>query len=308
MKILVTGGAGFIGSHIVDAYIGEGHDVVVVDNLSAGEKKNVNKKAKFYKADICDEKLMDKIFRKEKPEVVNHQAAQKDVGFSVVNPIEDARINVIGSLVVLHNCLKHGAKKMIYGNTGGALYGNVSPSELPIKESQRITPPNQYGLNKSLFELYLKMYNREMGFDFVSLRSSNVYGERQKGGEAGVIPIFIKKMLAGETPTINGDGKQTRDFVYVKDVVRANVIALQKTPNKVYNVSSARQISIIQLYHIISKQLGFDKSPNFAPARPGEVRFSALDYGRAKKELGWMPEYSFEEGILNTIAFFKANK
>jgi UDP-glucose 4-epimerase len=307
MKILVTGGAGFIGSHIVDAYVSEGHEVVIVDNLSSGDKKNVNKKAKFYKADICDEKAIGKIFQKEKPDIVNHHAAQKDVGFSVVNPIIDARINVIGSLVILQNCIKYGVKKIIYGNTGGALYGNVSLEDLPIKETQRITPPNQYGLNKSIFELYLRMYNREMGIDFVSLRYANVYGERQKGGEAGAIPIFIKKMLAGEAPTINGDGKQTRDFVYVGDVVAANVMALKKTQNKIYNISSGKQVSILRLYQIIASKLNFAKSPNFAAAKPGEVRFSALDNSKARKELGWEPKVSLETGLERTISYVREN-
>lgn len=305
MKILITGGAGFIGSHIADAYIERGHDVVIIDNLSSGEKKNINRKAKFYKADICDEKAVRKMFQKEKPEIVNHHAAQKDVGFSVVNPIEDARINILGSINIIKNCVEFGVKKIIYTNSGGTIYGNVPLDELPAKETQRIRPTNQYGLNKSLVELYLRMYNREYGLDFVSLRYGNVYGERQKGGECGVIPIFIKKMLNNETPKINGDGKQTRDFIYVRDVVNANLLVLNKTPNHFYNIGTGQQISILKIYYVIAKQLGFHKKPVFGEAKPGEVRFSALDITKARKELGWQPRYSFEEGIKRTIDFFK---
>lgn len=305
MKILVTGGAGFIGSHIVDAYIEKGHKVVIIDNLSSSDKKNINKKAKFYKADICDEKAIKKIFQKEKPEVVNHHAAQKDVGFSVVNPLEDARINILGSINIIKNSVENGVKKVIYASSGGAMYGNVHFEDLPARESQRIMPTNQYGLNKSLVELYLKMYNREFGIDFVSLRYANVYGERQKGGEAGVIPIFIKKMLKGEIPTINGDGKQTRDFVYVRDVVNANLRALNKIPNHIYNIGTSKQISILHLYHIIAKQLNFLHHPKFAAGKPGEVRFSALNCKKAREEMNWQPNSTFEQGIRNTIGFFR---
>jgi len=305
MKILVTGGAGFIGSHIVDAYINLGHEVIIIDNLSNGEKKNINKKAKFYKADICDENKIKKIFKKEKPEIVNHHAAQRDVGFSIINPLEDARINVLGSINIIKNSIENGVHKIIYANSGGAMYGNPPWKDLPLKETQKIMPVNQYGLNKSLIELYLNMYNREYGLDFVSLRYSNVYGPRQKGGEAGVIPKFIEKMLKNERPFIFGDGKQTRDLVYVDDVVRANILVLKKTPSHIYNISTSRQISIRHLFYLIAKEIGFSQSPIFKEARPREVRFSALSYDKAKKELGWEPKISIEEGIKRTVEWFK---
>lgn len=307
MKILITGGAGFIGSNIADAYLEKGHEVVIIDNLSTGIKANVNKKAKFYEADICDEKSVKKIFQKEKPEIVNHHAAQRDVGFSVVNPLEDARINILGSLNMIKNSVDFNIKKIIYANSGGALYGNVERKDLPIKENHRIKPVNQYGLNKSLIEPYLKMYSREYGLDFVSLRYANVYGERQGiGGEGGVVSIFIKKMLANETPLIFGDGLQTRDFVYVKDVVSANLLSLNKLKNHIYNIGTAREISIINLYNLIANELRFNQKPIFKEAKPREVKFISLDFSKIRKETGWKPVYSLKEGLKNTINYFKS--
>lgn len=305
MKIVVTGGAGFIGSHVVDAYVDLGHKVVVIDNLSSGKRKNVNKKAKFYKADICDEKAIEKIFRKEKPDIVNHHAAQKDVGISVVDPVLDARINVVGSLIIIKEAVKYGVKKFIYANSGGASYGNPPVECLPLRETQKIAPSNGYGLDKSLVELYLRMYQREYGLDFASLRYSNVYGVRQVGGEAGVIPIFIKKMLKGERPRINGDGKQTRDFVNVKDVVRANVLALGEDKKGVFNISLGRQVSILALYKIIAGYLEFEGAPEFNDARLGEVRFSALDNSKAGQVLGWKPQVSLAEGVKEVVEWMK---
>lgn len=308
MKILVTGGAGFIGSNIVDAYIEQGHEVIVVDNLSSGFKGNLNPKAKFYKIDICDEKAIKQIFEKEKPEIVSHHAAQRDVGFSVVNPLEDARINILGSLNIIKASVDTGVKKIIYANSGGALYGNVEREDLPIKEGHRIRPVNQYGLNKSLIEPYLKMYSREYGLDFVSLRYANVYGERQgNGGEGGVISIFIKKMLAGEVPAIYGDGLQTRDFIYVKDIVAANLSALKKLKNHIYNIGTGKEISILQIYNIIAKELNFRHKPNFKEAKPREVRFISLDCSKMKKDTGWKPRYDIVQGIKNTIEYLKNN-
>jgi len=308
MKILVTGGAGFIGSHVVDAYLGLGHEVIVVDDLSCGEKKNINPRAKFYKIDICDEKGIKKIFQKEKPDMVNHHAAQKDVGFSVMNPLEDTKVNILGSVNIIKNCIEFKVKKIIYANSGGATYGNPPRGDFPLKESHPINPVNPYGLNKSLIELYLKMYKREYGLDFVSLRYANVYGPRQKGGEAGVIPIFIDKMLSNQRPSINGDGEQTRDLVYVGDVVMANIIALRKTPGHFYNISTAKPISIKHLFHLIAKETGFKGSPIFKEAKPREVRFSSLSCEKARKELGWIPKTDIKEGIKRTVEWFREKK
>jgi len=305
MKILVTGGAGFIGSNIVDAYLKLGHEVVIIDNLNNGQRKNINPKAKFYKADIYNEKAIRKIFQKERPEIVNHHAAQRDVGFSVANPLEDTKINILGSVNIIKNCIEFKVKKVIYANSGGATYGNPPRKDFPLKESHSINPVNPYGLNKSLIELYLKMYKREYGLDFVSLRYANVYGPRQKGGEAGVIPIFIEKMLSNQRPVIYGDGEQTRDLVYVEDVVMANIIALRKTPGHFYNISTARPISIRHLFHLIAKETGFKESPIFKEAKPREVRFSSLSCEKAKRELGWVPKTDINEGIKKTVEWFK---
>ncbi|MEM3405442.1 MAG: NAD-dependent epimerase/dehydratase family protein [Candidatus Pacearchaeota archaeon] len=306
MKIIVTGGAGFIGSHIVDSYIKLGYDVIVIDNLSSGDKKNINKKAKFYKADICDEEEIKKIFKKEKPDIVNHHAAQKDINFSISNPLEDAKINILGSINIIKNSFKQNVKKIIYASSS-ACYGNIQKKYLPIKESYEVYPINQYGLSKYIVELYLEMYNKESGLDFVSLRYSNVYGPRQKGGEAGVIPIFINKMLKNERPIIFGDGNQTRDFIYVDDVVRANIIALKKTPSHIYNISTSNQTSIKKLFYVIAKELNFKQEPIFKDALPREVKYSSLSYKKAKKELNWEPKISLEEGIKKTIGWFKRN-
>ena len=247
-----------------------------------------------------------KIFQKEKPEIVNHHAAQRDVGFSVTNPLEDARINIMGSLNIIKNSVESGVKKIIFANSGGAIYGNVERKDMPVKESQRIMPVNQYGLNKSLIEPYLKMYSREYGLDYTSLRYANVYGERQGSwGEGGVVSIFIKKMLAGETPAIYGDGLQTRDFIYVKDVVAANLLALKKMKNHFYNIGTGKETSILQIYNIIAKELNFNKKPIFKEAKPREVRFISLDSSKIKKETGWYPKFSLQQGIKNTIQYFK---
>lgn len=304
-KILITGGAGFIGSQVADAYIKLGHEVVIVDNLSTGRIENVNSKAKFYEADITDEEAINKIFEAEKPEIVNHHAAQKDVRFSILNPLEDARINILGSLNIIIKAINNGTKKIIYANSGGAMYGNVPKDLLPIKENQEILPTSPYGADKAIVEFYLEMFNREKGIDFISLRYANVYGPRQEGGEAGVIPIFIKKILKNESPIIFGDGNKTRDFVYVDDVVKANVLALDNCKEKTFNIGSGNEISILTIYNLIAKELNFNKNPIFEAEKPGEVDFVSLSNEKAKIHLGWSPEYSLERGLKETINWVK---
>lgn len=308
-KILVTGGAGFIGSNVVDRYIELGHDVVVIDDLSTGFEMNLNPEAKFYKADICDSRSIQNIFLKEKPEIVNHHAAQMDVRVSTRRPIFDAKVNILGSLNILKGCIKTNVKKVIYSNTGGALYGEIKKEDLPINEDYPINPICQYGISKHTVEHYLFLYNQNYGLKYTSLRYPNVFGDRQNPyGEAGVIAIFLGKMLSGEKPIIFGDGLQTRDYVYVKDVVEANVLALEKGDNNAYNVGTGDETSVLDIFNVIKKELKFDKEPISKEKRLGEIRCFSLDASRIKADMGWVPKHSFEIGVKNTVKNFRSSR
>jgi len=306
MKVLVTGGAGFIGSHIVDSLVERGYDVVVVDNLVTGKKKNVNPEANFYKLDITSPKLIE-IFVREQPDFVFHQAAQVNVRSSMKDPLYDAKINIIGSLNVLECCKKFKIKKIIYASSGGAVYGE--PEYLPCDEKHPVKPISNYGVSKHVVEHYCYLYSMLYGVKFVSLRYSNVYGPRQDPmGEAGVISIFIDRLLKGKRPIINGDGKQTRDFVFIEDVVNANLLALEKdieTNFPVFNISCNRELSINRLYQILRKLLNSDIDVVHGPEIKGEVKRIYLDNSLAKKILGWRPKYDIEKGLKKTIGFFK---
>jgi len=305
MKILVTGGAGFIGSHVVDSYIAEGHDVAVVDNLSTGFRENVHPKARFYEADICDAEVIDEIFRKEHPEVVNHHAAQMDVRRSVADPVFDARSNILGSLNVILASVKHKARKFIYISTGGAVYGE--PKYLPVDENHPIAPESQYGISKHTVEHYLHLYRLHTGLAYTILRYPNVYGPRQNSkGEAGVVAIFIGQMLEGTTPTIYGDGEQLRDYVHVDDIVRANVLALNSGENEVFNLGSGVGTSVNQLYRLLSDLLSFSGPPKYAPPRKGELQRIYLKAEKASRQLGWKSEISIEKGLGLTLNWFKS--
>lgn len=307
MKILVTGGAGFIGSHIVDILIEKGHSVCVVDNLRTGKKENLNPKAKFYNVDITTKKL-ESVFRKEGPEAVYHVAAQASVRVSTDNPEEDAEINVKGTINVLQNCHKYNVKRLIYSSSGGAIYGN--PEELPPRENHSIKPLCPYGLTKYIGEEYIYLYNRLYNLEYVIVRYGNVYGPRQDPkGEAGVISIFIGKMMEGKDPVIFGDGKQTRDYVYVRDVAEANLLALTtKNKNKAYNIGTGKETNVNQIF-IALKEAMFDYLKKEFIARhsdpvPGEVRRIFLDIYAAKKGLGWQPKTELKEGIKKTVDYF----
>lgn len=302
MKILVTGGAGFIGSHIVDKLIEKGDDVVIVDNLSTGREENLNKKAKFYKETICSKKLY-KIFKKEKFDAVIHQAAQTSVIFSEKNPGVNAKVNILGTINLLELCGKFSVGKFIYASSA-AVYGN--PKYLPTDESHPQQPISNYGLSKYVSELYLKFYNSMYGLRCTSLRYSNVYGPRQNPyGEGGVIAIFSNKILNGEGPTIYGDGSQTRDFIYVEDVVDANILALEKNSCGEFNISTNKEISIREIYEKIKKILGKEIPAEYAREREGEILRSVLDNRKAIKELGWKPKISIEDGLRRTIDYIK---
>lgn len=302
MKVLVTGGAGFIASNIVDAYIERGDEVVVVDNLRTGRKENLNPRAKFYEVDLCDAALAD-IFATEHPEWVNHHAAQIDVRFSIENPMEDARINIIGSLNLLEQCKKHKVKHVVFASTGGAIYGE--PEYLPLNEAHPIRPISHYGAAKFAVENYLRLYRHNFGLDYTVVRYSNVYGPRQDPrGEAGVVCLFINKMLRGEAPTVFGTGEQTRDYVYVGDVVQMNLLCGEKTAGEAINVGTGMASSVNTLYCRLQHLMAFDEDAIFAPPRTGELDASVLDAGKAKERVGWTAAVDLTEGLRRTVEFF----
>jgi UDP-glucose 4-epimerase len=304
MKILVTGGAGFIGSHVVDKYIAEGHELAVVDDLSTGLRQNVNPKAQFYEADVCNAKVVDEIFQRERPEVVNHHAAQMDVRNSVKDPVFDATTNILGSLNLILASVKHQVRKFIYISTGGAIYGE--PDYLPVDENHDVNPESQYGISKHTVEHYLRLYQHQSGLAFTVLRYPNVYGPRQNPkGEAGVIAIFIGKILQGVTPTIFGDGEQVRDYVHVNDIVRANSLALIKGDNDFYNIGSGVGTTVNELYRLLSALLSFHAAPEYAPPRTGELHKIYLNAQKAKRHLGWNAEIPIEKGLGLTIEWFR---
>jgi UDP-glucose 4-epimerase len=304
--VLVTGGAGFIGSQLSDRLVAEGHRVVVIDNLSYGKRAYVPKEAKFYEMDVLDPKLGD-VFKKEKPEFVFHLAAQIDVRVSVDRPIHDAEINIHGSLRVMEACVKSGVKKLIFASSGGAIYHGLDIR--PTPENVPCMPLSPYGVAKLAFELYLHAGCHNYGLKYVALRYANVYGPRQDSkGEAGVIGIFTKMMLAGAAPTIFGDGKQTRDFVYVADVVEANILAMRSPHVGVFNIGTGKQTSVNELEALIREESGLKTKSKRAAARTGEERFSALDASAARAALGWKPKVDIKEGIRKTVAWFKAKR
>jgi UDP-glucose 4-epimerase len=303
-KVLVTGGAGFIGSNIVDLLIQNGFIVSVVDDLSTGQKKNLNPKARFYKKSIAASDLTG-VFEKERPEYVVHEAAQINVRKSITDPAYDAGINILGSINLLECCKKYKVKKIVYASSGGAIYGE--PVKLPADESHQIRPLCPYGASKYAVENYLNIYKKNFGIDYVALRYSNVYGPRQDPlGEAGVVAIFINKLMNRGQPTIFGDGKQTRDFIYVKDVARANLLAIQKnTKHTEYNIGTGQEISVNELYEKLKKIIGSDAKAVHGPEVSGEVRRIYLNIKRAEKELTWKPQISMENGLAETAKYFK---
>lgn len=308
MKILVTGGAGFIASHVVDLLVENKHDVVIVDNLSSGKKQNINPNAKFYQEDITNFIGLKAVFSREKPEIVCHHAAQISVSNSVKDPVHDARINIIGSINLLELCREFKVKKIIYASSGGSIYGN--PKQLPCSEKTAPNPLSPYAVSKHAVELYLNRYFMDYGIEYCVLRYSNVFGPRQDPyGEAGVVAIFAKKMLNRETPVINGDGLQTRDYVFVGDVARANLFAVQKkTKSRIFNIGTGKETNVNKIANVISKITGYKGDLIHGPALKGEVRRSSISYTLAKKELGWQPEVGFEQGLRKTVDYIKNNK
>jgi UDP-glucose 4-epimerase len=304
MKILVVGGAGFIGSNIVDRYIKQGHEVIIVDNLSTGKKENINNKAVFYNCDIRNSSDLEKIFQNHKIDIINHHAAQMEVAKSVLEPVYDSDVNINGGINLLEAAVKNNIKKIIYSSSGGAVYGD--PKDLPCTEESPIKPVSHYGVSKYAFEEYIKLYNRLYDLDYTIWRYPNIYGPRQNPyGEAGVNAIFIVKMFLGETPIIYGDGSCERDYLFVEDVVEANVIGLEKGSCGVYNLGLGEGIPVSKVYETIAFKLGFLEQPKYMPLRKGEVWKTYLKSDKIFKEIGWLAKFSFDLGIDKTIEWFK---
>ncbi len=304
MKVLVTGGAGFIGSHLSDAYLAAGHDVVIVDDLSSGKRANVPEAAKFYHADVRSPELRE-ILRNEEPEAISHHAAQMDVRRSVADPSFDAEVNVLGTINLLEGAREVGVKKVLFASSGGAVYGEQE--EFPATELHPIRPLSPYGITKASGELYLFYYHAVYGLPYVALRYANVFGPRQDPhGEAGVVAIFTERLLAGQAPTINGDGKQTRDYVFVSDLVRANVAVLATGFVGPINVGTRIETDVNALYAHLRVLTGSPHAALHGPAKAGEQRRSVVDNGRAREVVGWKPEIPLEEGLRRTVEFFRA--
>jgi UDP-glucose 4-epimerase len=304
MKIIVTGGAGFIASHVADAYIAAGHRVIIIDNLATGFRRNMNPKATFYKADIRDLPLMEKIFKKERPEVVNHHAAIAEVVKSIANPLPTYEVNVLGTANVLLAFGKYGRgkdRRFIFSSTGGAIYGE--PKKIPADESTPRTPLSPYGLSKALGEDIIWFYAKQYGFTPVIFRYPNVYGPRQNPkGEAGVVAIFGGLLKSGKRPTIFGDGTKARDYTYVGDLVRANLAALKKGGGHILNLGWGVTVSDKTIFEEIARATGYRGVPRYAPYRTGEVYRIALDARKAKRVLGWTPRVKLRAGIRQAIA------
>ncbi|AOR24753.1 NAD-dependent epimerase/dehydratase family protein [Clostridium taeniosporum] len=303
MKILITGGAGFIGSNIADLLIEENHEIVIVDNLSQGKRENVNENARFYKCDIVNAEELELVFTIEKPEIVIHNAAQIDVQTSLKKPSLDAEVNIKGTINILECCRKFGVRKIIYPSSA-AVYGN--PKYLPVDEEHPINPISFYGTSKHTPEHYIKTYSRLYDIKYTIFRYANVYGIRQDPkGEGGVISIFIDKFLENKSPIIFGDGNQTRDFVYVKDVSKANLLALTNGDNKICNISTQKQNSINELFATMKDLLNSNLEAIYKQERNGDIKESSLKNEKAHKFLKWNTEYSLKEGLKETCMYYK---
>ncbi len=302
MRALVTGGAGFIGSHITDALIDAGHTVTVVDDLSRGQRAQVNQHAAFVDLDITSDELAAAV-ADARPEVIFHHAAQIDVRESVRDPLHDADVNVVGTVNVLRAAADAGTRRVIFASSGGAIYGDTTV--IPTPETNACLPESPYGTSKLCAEAYGGTFSRQAGLEFVALRYANVYGPRQDPhGEAGVVAIFAVRLIAGNPPVINGDGEQTRDYVHVHDVVRANLAAVDG-PAGVYNIGTGVETDVNTIYRVLAAACNTGVAAEHAPGKPGEQRRSCLDTTLARTQLGWAPAIPFDKGIESTVAFFR---
>jgi len=305
MRVLVTGGAGFIGSHVAEGFLSLGHEVAVLDNLSSGLRENIPGGARFFEADITEREDVRRVFDEFRPEVVDHHAAQIDVRKSVDDPVFDARTNILGSLNLVSESVRCGVRRFIYASTGGVMYGE--PKRLPAVESDPVHPICAYGVSKHTVEHYLELYRMLHGLPCVILRYANVYGPRQNPhGEAGVNAIFIGKMLSGETPTIFGTGEQLRDYVYVADIVDANARSLERGEGEVLNIGSGVGTSVNDIYVLLARIIGFDRPARYAPARTGEIERVYLDASKAGRVLEWRPTVAFDEGLRRTVEWHRS--
>jgi UDP-glucose 4-epimerase len=303
MKIVVTGGAGFIASHIVDAYAARGHEVHVFDDFSTGQRANLNAGAKLHTIDIADPQAA-RLIEQIKPDVLSHHAAQMDVRRSVADPAFDARVNIIGFINLLEGCRNAGVKKVIFASSGGAVYGEQEV--FPAPESHVTQPASPYGVSKRAGELYLSYYRQAYGLAYIALRYANVYGPRQSPhGEAGLVAIFAAALCSGKTPLINGDGKQTRDYVYVEDVVAVNLAALDSNFIGAVNIGTGVETDVVEIFERLSEAIGAKSQARHGPAKPGEQRRSCLDNRHAAAVLGWRPQVALAEGLGRTADYFR---
>lgn len=304
MKILVTGGAGFIASHVTDAFVAAGHDVLVLDDLSSGKRDNVNPKARLVVGDVQSAEVVSELFARERPEVLCHHAAQMDVRRSVADPAFDARVNLLGLINLMEHGRQQGLRKVLFASTGGAIYGEQDV--FPAPETHFTAPLSPYGVAKLASERYLYFYSQTYGIPYVALRYANVYGPRQNPhGEAGVVAIFTERMLRGEQPVINGEGKQTRDYVFVGDVVQANLKALGSDYCGAINIGTGIETDVNTIFRELVRMGGFSTPEQHGAAKPGEQLRSVIDSALAQKVLGWHPQVSLAEGLGQTIEFFR---
>jgi UDP-glucose 4-epimerase len=305
MKILVTGGAGFIGSHVADAYIAAGHEVAIIDNFSTGNEANVNPAAHVHRVDVRDAAAVEQTIASFQPQIVNHHAAQAEVPKSVADPATDAQINVVGGLNLLKSSVDHQVEKFIFISTGGALYGE--PDVAPADEDHPVRPLSPYGTSKFCFEQYLGTFQRTYGLEYTVLRYANIYGARQdfQSEEGRVIAIFASRMLAGQPVTIDGDGEQSRDMLHVGDVATANLAALERGAGGTFHISTGRDVTVNELFRKLALLTGYRGEAQHGPRRKGDVYKIALDNTRAMRELGWEPRVSLEEGLALTVDYFR---
>jgi UDP-glucose 4-epimerase len=303
MKVLVTGGAGFIGSHTVEALLYAGHEVCVVDDLSSGRREYLPAGVRLHVLDIASPELA-RVFDAERPDVVNHQAGQASVAVSVREPRKDAHVNVIGTLNLIEQAVRTGVRRFVFASTGGAIYGECE--RVPVTEDQPARPISPYGVHKLCAEHHLFAAHHLYGLSWTALRYANVYGPRQDPlGEAGVVAIFARAMLADEAPTIFGDGLHTRDYVYVGDVALANVRALEAGSGGVFNIGTGSQTATQGIFEALKRHTGYAAEPRYGPSRPGDVRRIALDVARAEQALGWKPRVPLDDGLRRTVEWFR---